>query len=181
MSETSQERLYGLDLARIILVMMVVMGHVGMTYISLPGWAVNDGFDSLVSIYVFVSQLAIMITFFMISGFAARAQIIAKGAGFFIQDRMIRIVAPLIVFGAIIYALMPLIWRLGDRAMSVTGTGVADGYNPVIDFPLSHLWFLYVLAIFYAISLPLMRVTGRLSPALDAALALSVRSWVTPL
>lgn len=181
MTAAAPQRLYGLDVARIVLVILVVMAHVGMTYISLPVWAAYDGFDMIVALQVFLAQLSIMITFFLISGFAARALFVGKGEAFFIRDRLIRIVLPLIVFGLGYYAVVPFIWRLGDRAITRYGTGVADGFNPVIEFPLTHLWFLYVIAIFYALTVALVRVRSTIPAWIDRWMALAVNSWITPL
>ncbi len=94
-----------------------------------------------------------MITFFFIAGFFARMSLERLGLRNFAFDRLKRIALPLVV------AWLPIFMAI--VAVSIWSATIANGGKPLpaspqpalnaSNFPLTHLWFLYVLLIFYVI------------------------------
>lgn len=96
-----------------------------------------------------------MSLFFLLAGFFARMLLERRGVGGFILDRAKRIALPLVSFWPLVFGVIVavLIWT------AVRANGGADSPPPppmtAQTFPLTHLWFLYVLLIFYAVALVL--------------------------
>jgi hypothetical protein len=128
-----------------------------------------------------------MTTFFLIAGFFAHMSFHRRGAWGFIKDRLQRIAVQLLVGWPILFAAMSFVvfW-----AASFPDGGIPPGarnWPPVLPrFPLTHLWFLYVLLEFYATVLLLRFVTvrldgsGRLRAGVDRLIALVMRSTLAP-
>jgi peptidoglycan/LPS O-acetylase OafA/YrhL len=147
------DRLHGLDAVRGGALILGIVFHATMSY--LPGqqiWPVADAHRSvLLSGLFFTSHIFRMTTFFLIAGFFGRMVVEKRGVWGFVKDRGKRIALPLvlgwpILFGAFLAALVYAIWAQ---------TGVApkppphDPNAPPLAFPLMHLWFLYLLLMFY--------------------------------
>jgi len=93
-----------------------------------------------------------MTTFFLIAGFFAHMSFHRRGALGFIGDRLKRIALPLVVGWPILFAAIVAVslWA----AIAANGGQLPKAPPPawpaLPNFPLTHLWFLYVLLEFYA-------------------------------
>jgi glucan biosynthesis protein C len=99
-----------------------------------------------------------MTVFFVLAGFFARMLLQRRGVGGFIANRLKRIAAPLAMFWFPVFAAIVavVIWV----AVRANGGAPLEGEPPpspltVEAWPLTHLWFLYVLLFFYAGALAL--------------------------
>lgn len=146
------ERLHGLDALRGAALLLGVGLHGAMSFFPTQIWIVADDQRSVwASGLFFVIHLFRMATFFLIAGLFAHMMIGRRGVWGFAKNRLVRIAAPLAVFwGLVLTAIVAvLIWNA-----SLQGLTAADAPpQPTYDWsnvPLTHLWFLWVLMIFYA-------------------------------
>jgi glucan biosynthesis protein C len=161
-------RLHGLDALRGVALLLGVALHASMSW--LPGssyfWIVSDSSSSLpLSGLFYVVHLFRMTVFFLLAGFFGRLLCERLGWGGFTRDRLRRIVAPLIAAWPLVMTgiVMSLVWAATIRSGGAAPPEPPPGptFAPD-DFPLAHLWFLYLLTIFYAVALPLRALTARL-------------------
>jgi glucan biosynthesis protein C len=169
-SANGSARLHGLDAVRGYALLLGVVFHASASFLVTghPVWPVMDDHPSQVlSGLFFVSHIFRMATFFLIAGFFARMSFHKKGLGGFMKDRAKRIALPLVVgwpiiFAAIIAAAIYGHWVAGSEIPKPPAPG---GPHPPGAFPLTHLWFLYLLLWLYAIVLAARAVVVRLDPA----------------
>ena len=149
------ERLHGLDAVRGFALLGGVALHATMSFF--PGqqlWIVKDAAESVeLSVVFYVLHIFRMTVFFLLAGFFGRLLFQRRGTGGFIKDRLKRIALPLVSFWPIVLTgiIACLIWA----AIQANGGQVPANSPPpppitVETFPLTHLWFLYLLLIFYA-------------------------------
>lgn len=197
-------RLHGLDALRGIALLLGVVLHASMTYFPVPIWIVSDTDNSPVASAIFFAiHLFRMTVFFLIAGLFAHMMLERRGVAGFIKDRTMRIAGPLATFWFPVLAaiIAGLIWMAAIRN---GGSIPTDGPPPppltLETFPLTHLWFLWVLLILYVAMLVLRapfaiadrdggwgrlvdRITGALigpwTPAL-MAVPLAVAFWFAP-
>jgi len=198
------ERLHGLDALRGTALLLGVVLHASMSYFPVPIWIVPDTDNSPVAGAVFFAiHLFRMTSFFLIAGLFAHMTLGRRGTPGFIKDRLIRIAGPLAAFWTptLVALIAGLVWMAAIR----NGGSIPTGGPPpppltLETFPLTHLWFLWVLLILYAATLLLRapfamadrdggwgrfvdRITGALigpwSPALAAA-PLALAFWLAP-
>jgi peptidoglycan/LPS O-acetylase OafA/YrhL len=168
-----------------------IVYHATMSFLpGRPIWVVEDTHRSLLlSGLFFLSHTFRMTTFFLIAGFFAHMMVEKRGVKGFVKDRAKRILVPLLVGWPIIFAAI--------IAASVYGAYVMTGHipkppppnpqAPALAFPLTHLWFLYLLLILYGLTLGcralVLRLdrSGRFRRRADAALASIVESPLAPL
>ena len=152
------ERMHALDAVRGFALLLGIVFHATMSFLPTTAqvWVVEDTHRSTaLGVLFFATHVFRMTTFFLIAGFFAHMSFHRLGAGAFVRDRLKRIALPLVVawplvFGSII-------------AVSIWAAVTAHGGHlprtpppawPVFpNFPLTHLWFLYVLLEFYAAAL----------------------------
>jgi glucan biosynthesis protein C len=198
------DRLHGLDALRATALLLGVVLHASMSYFPVTIWIVPDTDNSSVAAVMFFAiHLFRMTSFFLIAGLFAHMMLGRRGTLGFIKDRLIRIAGPLAVFWTPVLAaiIAGLVWMAAIRNGGVIPT---DGPPPpaltIATFPLTHLWFLWVLLILYVAMLILRtpfavmdrgggwgrfvgRMTGALigpwSPALMAA-PLAIAFWLAP-
>ena len=164
-------RLHGLDALRAFALLLGLALHGAMSY--LPGaeyfWIVQDGERSraLAAGFFWIHSFR-MTLFFLVAGYFGRLLLARRGAGGFVRDRFRRIVLPLLAFWwpvlmAIIAVLVWAAWLRNGGAMPAQEPPPTTWRN----LPLTHLWFLYLLAIFYAAMLVLrglLRAIGAAEP-----------------
>lgn len=200
----SPERLHGLDALRGTALMLGVVLHTAMSYFPVTIWIVPDTDNSPVaSVIFFAIHLFRMTCFFLIAGLFAHMMLHRRGTAGFIKDRLTRIAGPLAVFWtpALAAIIAGLVWMSTIRNGGAIPT---DGPPPppltLETFPLTHLWFLWVLLIFYVGMIVLRvpfavadrgggwgrfvdRITGAVigpwTPALMAA-PLAIAFWLAP-
>jgi glucan biosynthesis protein C len=179
------ERLHALDAVRGYALLLGIVLHATLSFI--PGqryWVILDTHPSIVlAVLYFVIHVFRMTTFFLIAGFFAHMSFHRRGAFGFVKDRLQRIALPLLVGWPIVFAAMVMV---ATWAASFPHGGVPSArqnWPPALPrFPLTHLWFLYVLLELYAAAL-LLRATvvrtdrsGRLRAGIDRLFALTMRS-----
>jgi glucans biosynthesis protein C len=148
------ERFHALDAVRGGALMLGVIFHATLPFLLGPQlWIVRDDASTELTVAFYVLHIVRMTLFFVLAGFFARMLLERRGLGGFIVNRLKRIAAPLAMFWPIVFSAIVavLIW-VGIRANG----GVAPQGEPppspltVEAWPLTHLWFLYVLIFFYA-------------------------------
>lgn len=172
------ERLHALDGVRAGALLLGVFFHAAMSFMEPRIWIVGDPSTSpAMNVTFYVLHIFRMTTFFLIAGFFARMLLERRGVGGFVKDRAKRILAPLVVFWPIALAsiIAVIIWS----AIAANGGVPPENAPPpppmnAQTFPLTHLWFLYLLLFFYAGALVLRGVAnlidrgGRIGKGLDS-------------
>jgi hypothetical protein len=129
-----------------------------------------------------------MTTFFLIAGFFAHMSFHKRGPRHFIVDRLKRIALPLVVAWPLVFAAVVAVglWAVVAAHGGVLPKGPAPAWPKFPGFPLTHLWFLYVLLEFYAVSLivrsgvALVDRDGAWRGRLDRVVAAIVESGFAP-
>ena len=161
-----QERLHGLDAVRGIALLLGVVVHASMSW--LPGaqgfWVVQDSsVSALAGLAFYVPHMFRMLLFFLLAGFFGRMARERLGGKGFLRDRARRIAAPLAT--AWCPMLVAIIAVAGWNAWLVNGGQMppAPPTPPLSPehFPLTHLWFLYVLLLCYVAALVARVLLGR--------------------
>lgn len=164
-SNRTSERLHGLDAVRGYALLLGVIFHATMSFLPGPHqiWPVRDTQSSYVlSAVFFVSHTFRMTTFFLIAGFFGHLMVEKRGVKGFVRDRLKRIALPLVVgwpilLGLILAASVYAVWVATGHIPTKAPPSPPD--RPPLAFPLTHLWFLYVLLWFYAWTLIARRFT----------------------
>lgn len=198
------DRLHGLDALRGGALLLGVVLHASLSFFPQQIWIVADDSRSIGAAGLFFAiHLFRMTAFFLIAGLFAHMMLARRGWLGFARDRALRITGPLLAFWFPVMAgiVTALVWNAHANGMIVPGAPPPP--PPTYDwtnFPLTHLWFLYVLGLFYAAALLLRapfaaldrngswgrtvdRVTGALigpwTPVVLAA-PLAVALWLDP-
>lgn len=181
------ERLHGLDALRGAALMLGVVLHATLSYFPLPIWLFPDDQTSQAAgVAFFAIHTFRMTTFFLIAGLFAHLMLARMGSWAFIRNRLGRIANPLfgmwwVVFPAVIAV---IVWK---AAIDNGGTIPTDGPPPppltLETFPLLHLWFLWMLLLFYAVMLVVhfafkrLDRDGRLARDIDRFTGLLIGPW----
>ena len=187
MSESVNERYNDLDAVRAFALLLGVALHGVMSFMEPRIWVVADhstgvGFDILFyAIHIFR-----MTTFFVLAGFFARMMIQKKGLGTFVGNRLKRVAVPLVAFWPIALTAIIAVAILANMPAPGSAAASAPAAPPppltVGTFPLTHLWFLYVLLLLYAgtaavkIVTDVLHVGGPLGRVLDKAVGLLTKA-----
>jgi glucans biosynthesis protein C len=153
------ERLHALDAVRGGALLAGVMLHAAMSF--LPGFAVtglpiyDNSPSATLGVAFFVIHMGRMTLFFVIAGFFGRLLLHRDGMRGFLANRAKRIAVPLILGWLIVFPpiVAAIIWgaiKLGSAAPPPPPTPPEGG--PLLPFPLTHLWFLYVLLWLYSLA-----------------------------
>lgn len=192
MSETqSNGRLHALDAVRGLALCAGVMFHALGSFLpsETPVWIVTDEAPSTsLAVAFYVLHIFRMTAFFLIAGLFARMMVERRGVGGFVKDRARRIALPLAVFWPPLFAAIVAVAIWGAVTMADGGPLPPTPKPPpgkVLPFPLTHLWFLYLLLILYAVALPVRGVfladrSGRLMAGIDRAVGALIGGWWAP-
>lgn len=172
------ERLHALDGVRAGALLLGVLFHASLSFLPGPQiWVVRDAPSDALGMFSFVAHTFRMTTFFLIAGFFGRMLLARRGTGGFVRNRLLRVALPLLVFWPI--ALAGIIATFVWGAATMAGGSLPPGPPPppptLATFPLTHLWFLYLLLLFYAAALAIRAVAslvdrpGRLLRDIDRA------------
>ena len=184
------ERLHALDAVRGGALLLGVVFHATMSF--LPGqqvWMVRDEQSPALGVLFFVSHIFRMSLFFLLAGFFGRMSFHRRGFGGFVRDRLKRIGVPLVAFWPVLFPLIVVIFVWGvawQYGLEATKEIPAPEGSVVETFPLTHLWFLYVLLGLYAAALAgrgLVVTIDRghgLRSGIDKVLRALVRSGLAP-
>lgn len=186
------ERMHALDAVRGFALLLGIVFHATLSFLpsKVPLWAIMDSQRSAtLGVVFFATHVFRMTTFFLIAGFFAHMSFHKKGAKGFVADRLKRIALPLIVAWPFLFAgiLAATIWGV----IVMNGGHLPKGPSPTWPrfpaFPLTHLWFLYVLLEFYAATLILRGALaaldrqGRVRAGIDRLVALLTQSALAPI
>jgi fucose 4-O-acetylase-like acetyltransferase len=139
----SKQRLLFLDNLRIFLTLLVVCHHSAIAFGASGGWYYvipppkGSPAPVILTIFASVNQSFFMSLFFAISGYLTPSAYDAKGPARFLQDRLIRLGIPLLVY---FFVLNPLVVFL---ARSFEGRAA-----PKFAFGTGPLWFVLALLLF---------------------------------
>ena len=162
-----QQRLHGFDALRAVALFLGVVLHSCMSFMpnSQYFWLVQDPSRNTFSgLLFYVIHIFRMTLFFFLAGFFCHIMLRQKGTLYFIKDRVKRILLPLIVGWPIIFtlfvcAIIYATWIKNNGAIPKTPSA-SPSFTPD-DFPLAHLWFLYLLTLFYVAYVPVYGVLER--------------------
>ncbi len=157
MSGVGGERYHALDAVRGGVLILGVFFHATLSFLPGPQmWLVMDASRSVeLSVLFFTLHIFRMTVFFVLAGFFGRLLLERLGVSKFALNRAKRIGIPLVMFWPIVLTafIAVLIWA----AIQANGGVAPEGPPPppltAETFPLLHLWFLYVLLIFYVAAL----------------------------
>lgn len=156
MSHSSTERLHGLDALRGLALLLGIVLHASLAYLPVPIWPVAEQGSPVAAVIFFVIHVFRMTAFFMIAGLFAHMMLGRKGWFGFLKDRTIRIAGPLASFWTPVFAgfIAVLLWKVAiDNGGSLPTDGPPPPPLTAQTFPILHLWFLYLLMIFYVVVL----------------------------
>lgn len=164
MSHPQTERLHALDAVRALALLLGILLHASMSFLPGPQiWVTQDvaageGF----SFAFLVPHIFRLTLFFFIAGFFARMAIEKRGVIGFLGDRGKRIALPLLIFWGPLFAMITAVFIWGF--LKANGGVVPEGTPPpppleLATLPLTHLWFLYLLLIFYVAAAALYLIT----------------------
>ena len=167
-ASSHDERLHGLDALRGIALLLGLVVHGSMAF--LPGaqyfWVVHDPNPSAwLGLAFYVPHMFRMLLFFVLAGFFGRLLLGRLGTTGFIKDRGKRVTAvlfaawPIVMVG--IVAVIVASGLLAETGTTPPTPPPGPAFTPD-DFPLTHLWFLYVLTLCHAAMLVLRGVLDRL-------------------
>jgi len=148
------ERLHGLDALRAGALLLGVVLHASLAFFPQQIWIVADDSRSIGAAGLFFAiHLFRMTAFFLIAGLFAHMMLARRGWLSFAKDRVLRITGPLAAFWfpVMVGIVGALIWTSHMNGLIVPGAPPPP--PPTYDWtnlPLTHLWFLYLLTLFYA-------------------------------
>jgi glucan biosynthesis protein C len=188
--EQKPERLHALDAVRGFALLLGIVLHATLSFVPSPTrfWIIQDSHPSMtLAVLLFVIHVFRMTTFFLIAGFFAHLSFHRRGNWGFIRDRLQRIALPLVVAWPILFALMGVVtyWASGfPNGGRLPGP---PSWPPVLpQFPLTHLWFLFVLLELYVALLVLragvvwLDQDGRFRDRVDRIVGLVMHSRFAP-
>lgn len=189
-NHSQTDRLHGLDALRGGALLLGVVLHASLSFFPEQIWIAADDSRSVGAAWMFFAiHLFRMTAFFLIAGLFAHMMLARKGWLGFAKDRLVRIAGPLSAFWTPVMAgiITALVWNAHIQGWVTPGAEPPP--PPTYDwtnFPLTHLWFLYVLVIFYAAALilrapfALMDRSGRWGRMIDRIIGALTGPW-TPL
>jgi ABC-type multidrug transport system ATPase subunit/peptidoglycan/LPS O-acetylase OafA/YrhL len=190
MSSTT-ERLHALDAVRAFALLLGIVFHATMSFLpgfGDAGWPIADVSPSTtLSVVFFSSHMFRMTTFFFIAGFFARLVLQRRGTGAFFRERSKRILVPFVVGWPIAFAgiTAAFVWAIAKSGAAAAAP--EPSADTILAFPLTHLWFLYVLFLFYVLFVPARAAfvrfvdrSGEMRTAVDRAVGVVMRSGLAP-
>ncbi len=154
------ERLHALDSLRAVLMLLGLVFHSALTYVTYENnamWALKDSetthiaFDLLVN-YIHSFRMSL---FFVVAGFFSGLLFYERSQKEMIKNRLNRLVFPFIIFVFLLWPLLHFSWVYTGTIAQGTNLLLKDIRVIAMSFPLvpsntMHLWLLYHL-IFYSI------------------------------
>ena len=170
-SGTQTQRYHGLDGLRGFAMLLGIVLHGSLPYFSrINGfefvWPADDDQSVLLALVFDFIHTWRMPTFFLMAGFFAHLVLERRSTSVFILDRLKRIGLPLLMFGAVMAVIVPVIWVYGRRGeISLEILRRVLEYRQDLDSSgdlVAHLWFLYYLLVMY-VTLMALRWLGGLA------------------
>ncbi len=190
MTPAPTERLHALDAVRGFALLLGLAFHATLSFLPGPqAWIVMDNQRSeVMAVTFFTLHIFRMTVFFVIAGYFGRLLLERRGLMGFVLDRLKRIAAPLSIFWPIVLMafIAVVVWlTIGVMGALPKEPPKSPPLTPT-SFPLMHLWFLWVLLIFYTAMLSLRGVGelldrgGHVAGLVDGAVAFLTRDMVGP-
>ena len=187
MTVTASDRLHALDAVRAMALLAGIVLHAAMSFF-LPIPVRDASSSTALAVAFYVIHAFRMSLFFLIAGFFGRLLLERRGVRGFVKDRAKRILLPMVVGWVVLApAILAILAKGYERTLAKEPSAAAGAAAGPEGFPLMHLWFLYVLALFYAATLLVRGVAdarlhrdGRLRARVDAALRALLRSRLLP-
>lgn len=180
--EPQKPRSHDLDAVRAFALLLGVALHATMSFLTPRIWIVDDSHHAAgLGVAFYAIHMFRMVTFFALAGFFARLAVQKRGLGGFIVNRVTHIAIPLVVFWPLILAAIIAVAIIANPAVPGAPAAPPPALS-VATFPLTHLWFLYVLLGLYALAMALkvigdiLHLGGAIGRALDAVMGLLVRT-----
>jgi glucan biosynthesis protein C len=186
---TATDRFHALDAVRAFALLLGIVLHATMSFfLWIPAQDVSQSTTLGVTFYVI--HIFRMSLFYCIAGFFAHLAFHRRGVREFVKDRGKRILVPLTV-GWIVLApptFAAVVWGLSRTFPDGLPPGATD-FPPLRPqgFPLTHLWFLYYLSLFYVLALAsraafvtLADKSGALRARIDAIVRAGIASYLAP-
>lgn len=189
MTTAVPQRFHALDATRAFALLLGIVLHATMSFF-LPIPAQDVSHSGVLALTFYVIHSFRMCLFFLIAGFFARMALHRRGTRAFVKDRARRIGVPLIVGWLLLAPLTLAVLILGiSRSLADGAPAGADAAALAPQgFPLTHLWFLYYLGIFYVLALTLrsgfvawVDRSGAARAQIDRWLAAGLSSHLAPL
>ena len=160
------ERFHALDALRAFALLLGIVLHATMSF--LPGfgdlgWPIADNSPStLLGVCFYVIHFFRMTFFFLIGGFFARLLFHRLGRGAFFKERAKRLLIPLVVGWIILTPLLvaAMFWGASQLGRPLVPPRPPSG--ALLPFPLTHLWFLWLLFWLYVLAIGGRRVLVRM-------------------
>ena len=187
----SSNRYHGLDFMRAAMMLMGILLHAGVMYMAMPFGEdslgiiadARDPYRDMESYSTTAQRIVMSIHFFrmpafmLLAGFFGAMMFQKRGATSFLKNRFTRIVIPMALFWVLIWPIDRLAWDFGagmilDKEPTQTiwqNLGEALSFK-VLPFAgdiaphTMHLWFIYQLIYFYALTFFLHRTTKAFLP-----------------
>lgn len=186
-SRTEQgERLHGLDALRAGALLLGVVLHASLSFVPQQIWIVADDSRSIGAAWLFFAiHLFRMTAFFLIAGLFAHRMLARRGWVAFARGRVVRIAGPLGAFWFPVMAgiVTALVWNAHANGLVTPGAPPPPPTYDWTNFPLTHLWFLWVLTLFYAVvlivraALAALDRNGRAGPVVDRITGALIGPW----
>lgn len=178
------ERIHSLDAARGLALSLGIVLHATLSFFFVVP-ARDSSPSTTLAVTFFVIHIFRMSVFYLIAGFFAHLVFHQRGLRAFIKDRARRIVVPMIASWPI---LAPITIGLVIWGLSRTFPNGSESDLPAPEgLPLTHLWFLYYLCLFYVLALGLRAAwvaldrSGAVQRAVDRAIRVGFSSYLAPL
>lgn len=146
-------RTFFIDRLRVVLTALVILHHTAITCGGSGGWfyrEVRDGgtpTSLLLTVFCAINQSFFMGMFFLLAGYFTPASLARKGVRKFLQERLLRLGVPLLIFGFV----------LGPLAVAPAGVPAGRPWGPQWlgqlsqgSFVIGPLWFAWALLLFTA-------------------------------
>jgi ABC-type multidrug transport system ATPase subunit/peptidoglycan/LPS O-acetylase OafA/YrhL len=185
---STTERLHALDSVRGFALLAGIVLHAAMNFLpgfGAMGWPLADPTPSTtLAVTFFVIHVFRMTMFFMIAGFFAHLLYHRRGPRAFARNRATRILIPLVVGWIVVMPLIIAAFAWAGPAVAVDAP--APPAPAALAFPLTHLWFLYVLVLLYTgtfLVYPIVNridAGGRARQAIDRLVQSLCNAYVAP-
>ena len=191
MTDRTSERLHALDAVRGFALLAGVAFHATLSFLPGPQvWIVADSQRSTtLSVVFFLLHMFRMSIFFLIAGYFAHMSFHRRGLLSFVGDRLKRIALPLVVGWPIVISAITacVVWAVVKASHGHPPAGPPPAFPTLPNFPLTHLWFLWVLLLLYAGALilrapiALIDRSGGLRRGIDKAVTLIAGGPLAPI
>jgi ABC-type multidrug transport system ATPase subunit len=184
---SQENRLHALDAARAFALLLGIVLHATMSFFFFVP-AQDPSQSTTLAVTFYVIHVFRMGLFFLLAGFFAHMVLHRRGTREFLKGRAKRILVPMIVGWVLIapptiyIVIVGLTKTFGEQAAASGAAMMPQG------FPLTHLWFLYYLCIFYVLALGVRAAfvrfvdpNGVVRSRIDTVVRLSLASYLAPL